>query len=81
MGKGVVFLAQRISGKAGAVCFVLCKVFNIIDAIGQSAGTFVWSEVSDQISAAAWDRLTPVASVGFELGFLGRIDFVSDDAG
>lgn len=80
LGEGVVFLPQWISGKAGSVGFVFRKVFNVVDAIAQSAGAFVWGEVADQVSAAAGDRLTPVAGVGFELGFLGRVDFVADDA-
>lgn len=81
LGKGVVFLPQWISGEAGAVRFVFRKVFNIVDAVGEGARSFVWGKVSDQVSASAGDRLTPVAGVGFELGFLGRVDLVADDAG
>lgn len=37
--------------------------------------------IADEIGTAAWNCLTPVAGVLFELRFFGGIDLVANDAG
>ena len=81
LGEGVVLAPLRIGGEAGAVGLVGCEALDVVDAVGQGGRALVRGEVANEVGAAARDRLASGAGVALEMGLLGRVDLVADDAG
>src|SRR3546814_8768098 len=65
--EAVVLLAEGIGGEARAVGFVGGQALDAVDAVGGGGGALVRREVADEIGAAAWNGLAPVARIGLEL--------------
>src|SRR3546814_15925835 len=62
------------SDLARAVGFVGGQALDAVDAVGGGGGALVRREVADEIGAAAWNGLAPVARIGLELRLLAGID-------
>src|SRR3546814_18053798 len=78
--EAVVLLAQRIGGEARAVDLVGGQALDAVDAVGGGSGDLVRREVADEIGAATWNGLAPVARIGLEMRLLAGIELVSDEA-
>lgn len=81
LGKFIVLAAQGISGKAGAVGFIVGKRRDVVDAVGQCRRPFVRGVIADQISPTSGNGLSPVAGVLIELRFFGRVNLIADNSG
>src|SRR3546814_16035111 len=78
--EAVVLLAEGIGGEARAVGFVGGQALDAVDAVGGGGGALVRREVADEIGAAAWTGLAPVARIGLALFLLYGIDLVPAEA-
>jgi uncharacterized protein YciI len=79
--KFVVLAAKRVGGKPRPILFVDGEALDRVDAVSECRRALVRREVADELGAATRDCLSPVASILLELGLLGRINMIPDDAG
>jgi hypothetical protein len=80
-GEFIVLAAQRVLAQALPIGLIGSQAVEGVDAVGERRRAFMRTEIADQIGAATRYRLTPVACVVLELGFLRRIDVIANETG